>query len=90
MQQEAVKSIKNNLFRAWTIFGKQAPNEDQVILKAFKTTIEETDKERLEKIKGKIKCDCEKDPQFKFTCKKGIMWFANNREMLQKIRKKVL
>ena len=51
--------------------------------------MDENDQAELTKINDKIDCDCEKDPQFKFTCKKGLMWFANNREMLQKIRRKI-
>jgi hypothetical protein len=61
MQKEAVTSIRDNLFKAWTMFGKTAPAEDQIILKAFKP-IKEDDQERLDKIKAKIRCDCDKDP----------------------------
>ena len=71
------------------MFGNKPPTEDQIIMKAFKTPEGEEDQNNLIKVREKIQCDCEKDPQFKFTCKKGLMWFANNREMLQKIRKKV-
>ena len=71
------------------MFGNKPPAEDQIILKAFKTPEGEQDQINLTKVREKIQCDCEKDPQFKFTCKKGLMMFANNREMLQKIRKNV-
>lgn len=86
---QAVTSITDNLRRAWTMFGSKPPTDEQIIMKAFKTPNGEQDQLNLAKVREKIQCDCDKDPQFKFTCKKGIMWFVNNREMIQKIKKKV-
>ena len=76
----------------WRLFGRKQVMEESKdfdISKAFKQEkkLMEEDQHIIEGIDGKLICDCEKDPWYKFACKQGVSWFCND-TLITKIKRK--
>lgn len=90
------KSSMMKRVSGWQMFKRantvqdEAKNQLNEIKKVFKPVAEytEDDLSKIEDINKIIICDCEKDPGFDFCCQQSLIWFANNHEMMSKIRRK--